>query len=84
MPFDEKDVDVGWIGSSSTSVPGNFDRKLKVTGRTVTARHKPSGLSMTYTIGPGRFSKTEMQRETDKAVARLISDLKMAVEQWRD
>lgn len=73
--LDPKDIGEGWTGHSSTKVMGNFERKLKVTSRTVNLTHVPTGIKVFGDIPDGHYSKKEMRGLTDKIREKLWAEL---------
>lgn len=77
--IDPADVDVGWIGSSSTTAHGNFERRLKTTGRVLTLTHRPTGICVEREIPRGAYSKKELQALTDGAFTVGVQELEKRV-----
>ena len=77
--LDPKDIGEGWSGHSSVKVFGNFERKLKVTSRTVNLTHTPTGIKVYGEIPDGHYSRKEMRSLTEKLREKLWAELENKV-----
>lgn len=70
------DVAWGWMGSSGG---GTFERKTKITSRSVRLIHKPTKIEVKGEISPGHYSKKEMRKLSEDLYQKLFTELEQKV-----
>lgn len=70
--------DVNWTGSGSSS-GGTFERKTKVTSRSLKLYHVPTKVYVEGEIPAGHYSKKEMKKLVDKLKEQLYKELEQKV-----
>lgn len=70
--------DVNWSMSGSSS-GGTFERKTKITSRSLKLQHVPTKVYVEGEIPPGHYSKKEMQKLTEELKQNLYKELEQQV-----
>jgi protein subunit release factor A len=76
--LDPSEVEYSGTGSSSGKT-GQFSRKLKITGSSITLRHTPTGIEVKGEIPRGHYSKNEMKEKKIVLGKQLFEDLENLV-----